>query len=122
MGKVFKVTSRHSKFDVLDGYSCISKSKNHFIRHLSHKFYKYFMIFDLDNAVASHDIVITESDKVPKTINDISKTEEDIAVNTPSNEYWDDYGYVLEFEDGESIYTQRFVNDVEAREWLESQK
>lgn len=122
MGKVFTVTSRHSKFDVLDGYSCISKSKNHFIRHLSHRFYKYFMIFDLDNAVASHDIVITESDEFPKTINDISKTEENDVLISLSNEYWDDYGYVLEFEDGESIYIQRFVSDVEAKEWLESQK
>ena len=101
----------------LNGYTCNSKSKDHFLRHLGYKFGKLCDMSSLNNAYNCGEIGI----KIYKE--DKSKVTPYQKPNV-INEYFDDFGYMLVINHGgideEIIEKRLFTNDIEANEWRNS--
>ncbi len=114
--KIYSVTKAKDRLTFLIGYSCKSKSKDHFIRHLGYRFKRYINMSMLNNAIFSNEITIDILDKFPEKNETIRPVSKKLI-----NEYWSNYGYVLELNNG-SIDTPvigklLFVSEEEAREW-----
>jgi len=113
------VTSTVPKWSFLNGYSCNSEDKGHFIRHLGYRFSKHCSMYDLNTAHDSGDIhiVILKSGLV---------TESRMSRPRVIDQYWGEYSYILEIDSGtayEAIIEKRqFVNDIEANQWLDTHK
>lgn len=115
MSEEYVVNTDIKKLEVLDGYSCRSQSKDHFLRHLGYKFSKICDMYTLNNAYNCGElgINIIEKNECPKVF---------IENGVVLDEYWNEYGYILEIEYGENIEPRSFVNDMEAYEWINSRK
>lgn len=93
----------------VNGYTCNSESKDHFLRHLGYKFIKTCSMHSLYTAYESGDLTIDiykESSKQP---------ESRVFRMNVIDEYWSDFGYILELPSG----NKEFSSDIEAHEWLE---
>lgn len=116
----YVVRSKIKSLSFLDGYSCESQDKDHFLRHLGHRFSKCCTMGQLNNAYAVNDILV-EMVKQPKNNN----TVRDPSKPNIINEYWGTFGYILEINHGTVnnpvIETRAFVSDTEAREWVNGQ-
>ncbi len=117
----YTVKSKYDFWSFLNGYSCKAQSKDHFIRHLGHRFSKKCSMYELNNAYASNEIIIKTTKENAKKQNNQHVQKIDIV-----DEYFSDYGYVVELNKGTKsdpiIEQMIFVNDAEASEWLNSQK
>ena len=117
MAKEYVVRTKIEKLSPLNGYSCKSESKDHFLRHLGYRFSKVCDMYALNNAYQCGELNI-----------DILKKKEPYkeVISKPKiiNEYWDNFGYVLVIDRGDIfkkyIETRTFTNDAEAYEWVRS--
>ena len=116
------VISNIKSLSFLDGYSCESEDKDHFLRHLGHRFGKRCNMYQLNNAHAVNDILIktVKTEKTPE--NNGSERKQHFAKPNVVNEYWGTYGYILEINHGTMnlpiIEKRVFANDNDAREWV----
>lgn len=117
MAKEYVVRTKIEKLSPLNGYSCKSKSKDHFLRHLGYRFSKVCDMYTLNNAYQCGELSI---DILKKK----EPSKEVILKPKVINEYWDSFGYVLVIDWGnifeESTETRLFTNDTEAYEWVRS--
>ncbi|MFU8786318.1 MAG: hypothetical protein ACNA7U_03645 [Candidatus Izemoplasmataceae bacterium] len=114
--RLFIVYSAHPHWVFLNGYYCYSKTSDHFLRHLSYKFYRLTDIYSLNNAHKSNEIIIDilKSENFPPSI----PPKKPFVVDG----YFDDFGYVIEVNHGDMendiIEKLSFVNEYEAGEWI----
>ena len=115
----YVVETRIRSLSFMDGYSCESESPDHFLRHLGHRFSKCCDMNQLNNAYQSNEIIIRKSNK---SRNDIFKKVIPLKKPNVVNEYWGNYGYILEINHGTVnnpvIETRAFVSDTEAHQWI----
>jgi len=110
------VTSNTKRFNVLDGYSCKAQSKDHFLRHLGHKF--FFVMNSINNAYSCGDIRVDiyENNVILNSVNIINKKPNVV------DEYYGLYSYILVLNKGTNvnpiIEIKEFVNYEEAHEWI----
>lgn len=118
----YVVETRIRSLSFMDGYSCESESPDHFLRHLGHRFSKCCDMNQLNNAHKTKEIIIK---KVKTKRNDILKKVEIRKKPNIINEYWGNYGYILEINHGTVnnpvIETRAFVSDLEAHQWINTQ-
>lgn len=116
------VETRIRSLSFMDGYSCESESPDHFLRHLGHRFSKCCDMNQLNNAYKTKEIIIK---KVKTKQNDILKKVEIKKKPNIVNEYWGNYGYILEINHGTVDYPvierRAFVSDTEAHQWINTQ-
>lgn len=117
MAKEYVVRTKIERLSSLNGYSCKSESKDHFLRHLGYRFSKVCDMYTLNNAYQCGELTID----IPKKR---EPAKEIISKPKVVDEYWNDFGYVLEIDLGdifeESTETRLFTNDTEAYEWVRS--
>jgi len=113
------VNTKYDSWGFLNGYSCKSQDKDHFLRHLGYKFSNLCTMHELNTAYECGDISIK---KVIKQKDQLVNKEKRINV---VDEYYNSFGYVLEINNGSIlepiIETKTFSTDTEANEWLNSQ-
>jgi len=114
MSNKYIVNSDIPRWSFLNGYTCNSVDKDHVLRHLGYRFKSLCSMYALNNSYAQGEI----------GIHLMKELSIDITAHKKPNivdEYWNDYGYVLEINNGscenEEIEKMLFVNDTEANEW-----
>jgi len=120
----YVVRSKIRSLSFLDGYSCESESKDHFLRHLGHRFSKCCDMGQLNNAYQSKDILIETVKPFNKKFASVWPKEDKRVKPNVVNEYWGTFGYILEINHGTVnnpvIEKRAFVSDTEANEWVNS--
>lgn len=118
MIKQYCVVGGIPKWDFLIGYSCKSKSKDHFLRHLSYRFPKMCSILALDNAHYSNELIVDILDGPPVLSPGFSGSNHITVVSG----YLSPFGYTLELNHGSYYYPiiehRIFSSYAEAREWV----
>lgn len=125
MDKTYKIETRSSKWRFIDGYSCKAKSIDHFLKHISYRFSKYYNMYDLEAGYKNKEFKILVVLIVTTNPEDehVERLRHDISKDSISDGYYDDYSFVIDYGDGESITGKmEFVSDSEARDWIDSQK
>jgi len=109
----YVVNTSVSRLEAMNGYTCNSESKDHFLRHLGYRFAKTCGMTAINNAYESGDLMIDIYEKPA------IQTEERIYGPKLIKEFWGEFGYKLELDYGEEENVTRvFTSDVEAHEWL----
>jgi hypothetical protein len=125
MDKEYVVTSKIRSLSFLNGYVCQSESKDHFLRHLGHRFSKCCDMNQLNNAYKTGEIIIDIHKPFNKEFPSVWPKDDKRVKPNIVDEYWGRYGYILEINHGTAakpvIEKRTFVNDTEAQQWVDSQ-
>lgn len=116
--KQYIVCANNPWWDFLNGYSCNSINESTFIGHLGWKFGHKCTQGMIFKAIEYGEITIEIYD--PKS--ELNMVRKKPSVSNLKHRYSSDYGYTLEFEDGVIPQRMVFSNEVDADEWIKSQK